>query len=143
MTLRLIREPSIAGVTLGHLFLDDRHFCYALEDEIRERVGVAVEAWKKPGETAIPAGRYPVVITESRRFRRPLPELLNVPGFSGIRIHPGNSEVDTEGCLLLGMTLDRQHRRVRESRMACEAVQAFIAATPSPVWIVIENPLGF
>jgi len=53
-------------------------------------------------ETAIPEGRYPLVMTKSMRFKKWLPLLLGVPGFSGVRIHAGNTAKDTQGCILVG-----------------------------------------
>ena len=75
-----------------------------LEDAVREIPGKPVKEWKVQNKTAIPAGDYEVIISNSQRFRRPLPLLLGVEGFAGIRIHPGNSSANTEGCLLIGST---------------------------------------
>jgi hypothetical protein len=70
--------------------------------------------------TAIPAGTYEVVINFSERFRRPLPLLLNVPNFTGVRIHPGNTDEDTEGCILVGKA--KQPDLIGESRVAFEGL---------------------
>lgn len=104
MKLRLKRFKFGEKSTLGKLFVDDVFQCYTLEDKVREQPGVAVEKWKVPHETAIPAGTYSVVIDYSTRFKRDLPHLLNVAGFEGIRIHSGNTDADTEGCILVGGT---------------------------------------
>ena len=116
MMLRLVREPSRDLVTFGTLFVDDVVECRTLEDQVRERPGVPVAAWKIPKQTAIPTGRYRVRLTMSARFGRVLPLLENVPGFSGIRIHSGNVIEDTEGCILVGRRASG--RRIAESRVA-------------------------
>jgi hypothetical protein len=77
------------------LSVDGQYECYVLEDVEREV--------KIYGQTAIPLGRYKIVSDYSNRFRRQLPHLLDVPGFEGVRIHPGNKAVDTDGCLLPGV----------------------------------------
>lgn len=102
MNLLLQRSSGGTGCTIGALFIDGLQGCFTCEDVVREIPGAPVSAWKVPGETAIPAGTYQVIISHSNRFNRDLPILLNVPGFEGIRIHPGNTAADTEGCILPG-----------------------------------------
>ena len=130
MTLRVIREPSLEAATHGSLYIDGHWACWTLEDVLR--------AEKVPHQTAIPPGCYSVTITPSQRFQRDLPLLMDVPGFSGVRIHPGNTHEDTSGCLLVGK--DRQPGRVLQSRVAFAALFDRLTATPEPITIVIENP---
>jgi hypothetical protein len=139
MELRLIREPTAKGATLGSLYLNREWFCWTLEDPLREVAGQPVSAWKVKGDTAIPAGRYRVRLTWSPRFKRVLPLLDAVPGYEGIRIHTGNTAADTEGCILPGIA--RAPGRVLQSRPAFEALFAHLhAAGSDPIWITIENP---
>ena len=104
MQITVHRMPSKDGATIGTLAVDGVPLCFTLEDVVREVKGKPVESWKLHGETAIPAGSYDVIINRSNRFQRDLPLLLNVPGFEGVRIHPGNTAKDTEGCILVGYT---------------------------------------
>ena len=103
MNLLVQREPSSLGATYGKLFVDGVYECETLEDVVREISGQPVELWKIQNETAIPEGRYRVVLSDSVHFGgRLTPLLLEVPGFTGVRIHCGNDEFDTDGCLLVG-----------------------------------------
>lgn len=95
MKLRLERLIFTDQSTIGELYVDDVFECYVLEDKLRRGVKVY-------GETAIPSGTYKVILSMSPRFKRVLPLLVGVPGFDGIRIHPGNTAKDTDGCLLVG-----------------------------------------
>ena len=85
---------------IGDLFIDGVFFCHTLEDEKR------ADGLKVYGETAIPSGTYNVVVTMSNRFKRLMPLLLDVPMFSGIRIHGGNDSGDTHGCPLVAFNTD-------------------------------------
>ena len=144
--LRLIREPTEGGATLGSLYLNDAWQCWTLEDVIREPIwspasdlDAWVHSWKLAGRTAIPQGRYQVGLTLSARFGVVLPELLEVPGFSGIRIHAGNTDSDTSGCILVGRS--RGEHKVVESRAALAWLQQHLKVTEAIV-IDIENPRG-
>ena len=94
--------------TIGELLIDGIFQCYTLEDTERPV--------KIKNETAIPKGTYKVIINQSNRFKRLLPLLLNVPNYEGVRIHSGNTNHDTEGCILVGQT--RGDNYVGQSRKA-------------------------
>lgn len=110
MILKRDRECGTTNCTLGRLTIDGEPQCYTLEDLEREV--------KIHGETAIPVGVYEVIITPSARFKRNLPLLVDVPNFSGVRIHPGNSSADTGGCILVGDVPDIQANWLGASRNA-------------------------
>jgi len=104
------RSPSSQGATIGNLFYSTdtvvwERFCYTLEDIVREIPGIPVVSWKIKETTAIPFGKYSVVVSHSPHFDKDLPEILDVPGFTGVRIHGGNKASDTEGCLLVAHNL--------------------------------------
>ena len=84
------------------MYIDDTYLCFTLEDKVRQIPGIPVEKWKIKGQTAIPTGTYKVVNTYSNHFGKWLPELIGVEGFLGVRIHTGNDDEDTEGCILVG-----------------------------------------
>lgn len=116
MKITIERQVFDDASTISELLIDGAHECFVLEDKVREVLDEPVEQWKVPHETAIPYGTYKLVINHSQRFNRDLPLLLDVPGFSGVRIHSGNTSQDTEGCLLVGRTKGDEF--VGESRAA-------------------------
>ena len=118
MELLLQRDASSLTCTIGSLFVDGLFECYTLEDVVRvdDPNTLPDEGEKVYGETAIPAGRYQVVLDYSTRFKCEMPHLLDVPGFAGIRIHPGNTDADTLGCILVGAI--KQAEALSNSRIA-------------------------
>jgi hypothetical protein len=112
MELTLNRIFLGSSATIGELLINDKHLCDTLEDRVRP------EGEKVYGKTAIPEGTYEVKLTHSPRFKKILPEILNVPNFSGIRIHTGNSSKDTEGCILVGTWDGEKEDWVGNSRIA-------------------------
>lgn len=141
MELLVQRRPSVKGATIGEMSIDGTKECMTLEDVVREIPGKPVSEWKVPGETAIPVGRYRLVVTRSNHFQKVLPELLNVPGYAGIRIHAGNKPEDTEGCLLVGE--EAQENTITRSREAMVELMAAICMAidgGEQVWIEIRNP---
>lgn len=110
--LNLQRIAEKPDYTIGRLYINGVRFCDTLEPPVRDLQ--ADGSGKVAGKTAIPAGEYYVQVTQSPRFRRLLPLLLNVPHFSGVRIHAGNTVADTQGCILVGE--NRQVGKVLNSR---------------------------
>lgn len=112
---RIARRPSY---TIGQLYVDGIYLCDTIEDTDRgltkDMSLEEIQKIKVKSETAIPSGTYQVILNMSARFKRLLPLLIGVPGYEGIRIHPGNTEKDTEGCILPG--LNKVRGQVVESR---------------------------
>lgn len=101
MYLQLVREDFTEKATEGKIFVNGTEECFSLEDKDRYLEDGGEKVY---GKTAIPRGIYTVILSHSNRFQRILPLLLDVPQFKGIRIHPGNTSEDTDGCILPGTT---------------------------------------
>lgn len=111
-------------------------FCDTLEDRWRD---LNVEC-KVPDETCIPAGRYRVVWDMSHRFARKMLHVLDVPRFTGIRVHAGNRRKDTSGCILVGKYL--QEGVIYDSRKTIESLEKVVTAAidrGEEVWLTIED----
>jgi hypothetical protein len=98
MELTVLRNRFHKDYTAGQLYIDGVYFCFTLEDEIRDV--------KVKGETAIPEGYYDVAFEDSPKFGPQTLTILNVPNFTHIRIHAGNTEKDTDGCILVGWRIN-------------------------------------
>jgi hypothetical protein len=81
--------------TVGKMYVDGIYECYTLEDAVRNGTKII-------GKTAIPIGTYKLIIDASTRFKQDMPHILDVPDFTGVRIHAGNTSADTDGCILVG-----------------------------------------
>lgn len=104
--LTLMRIANKPTYTIGRLYLNGEYFCDVLEDTDRglknEMSEDEIKSLKVYGKTAIGTGVYNVILNYSPKYKKVMPLIQNVKGFSGIRIHSGNVPEDTLGCLLVG-----------------------------------------
>ncbi len=141
MKIVLERVARRDNYTIGRLYIDGELICDTLEPADRglssswslERLAREKVAWR-PGKVAIPTGTYEVMMGWSNRFGRWLPKVEDVPCFTGIFIHAGNSADDTRGCILVGenskvgrvlrskATLEIVHDKILTAKMAGEVV---------------------
>jgi len=142
---RLKSSPAAGGYTIGRMFIDGQFKYWTMEDEAR--------ALKLRGETRIPAGTYAVKFREvmsakTQSYRNKYAwfkwhlELQNVPNFQYVYIHVGNTEKDTDGCILVGMAPDFRNARILQSAIAFEELYKAVAAelaAGQPVSITIED----
>lgn len=121
MKIQVIRKIYSANSIISDILINDAFFCHGLEDRSRDdnRDGDLADAGEAKvfGKTAIPAGNYDLVISFSNRFKKRLPEVINVLGFAGIRIHAGNIPADTHGCLLVGVYSSHMPDFISNSRI--------------------------
>ncbi len=103
MKITVTRIAKKSDYTIGKMMVNGKYLCDTMEPTWRD-LRKEGKIW---GKTAIPEGTYQVYVTKSRKFRRWLPLLWQVPGFEGIRIHCGNYPEDTKGCILVGWNKHR------------------------------------
>lgn len=108
--------------TIGRLYINGVYFCDTLEDKDRslydwQSVEYILEK-KIKHKTAIPYGMYKLMWSYSPKYKRFMPEITGVKGFSGIRIHSGNTADDSSGCVLLGY--NKKVGMVLDSRKVCK-----------------------
>ena len=133
MEIELDREPSDENRTFGTLWLDGEYECETLEDPVREV--------KIPGKTAPQPGRYKITLENSPRFGKDTITINDVPNYTGVRIHAGNTEHDTEGCPLVGQ--ERTETTILRSKQALAHLKRkiHVALETSEVWLTIRNPV--
>ena len=148
MQIRLNRILKTNECTIGELYVNDEHVCDTLEDRVRP---LPEECPNTPkgnnckckekvyGQTAIPAGTYELKLTYSNRFKKILPEILNVPHFLGIRIHCLNTAAESEGCIGVGTWDDKNGNRLINSRIAFDLLMHLLQSIDEPITITIEN----
>ena len=132
MELRLERIFNGDTYTIGHLYINDVYFCDTIEDKVRILNSYEDKVYK---ETAIPMGRYKVILTYSPHFKRILPELLNVEFFSNIRIHNGTDENSTSGCIIVGE--NKVKGKVINSKETIDRLMNILQSTKEEIFISI------
>ena len=147
---RCVMKPS-KDYTIGRLYIDGKYFCDTLEDRQR---GLASDMplkeilrIKVKHQTAIPTGRYRVRLDiQSPKYAAKanywrynkgyMPRLMDVPGYEGVLIHPGNTKGDTSGCILVGR--NTEVGRVNESMVAWKQLYTILASAKDEIWIEIK-----
>jgi hypothetical protein len=120
MEVDVIRRWLSPHTLIGEVRIDGAFVCYSLEG----------------CKTAIPVGRYPLIVAPSQRFGRNMPRICDVPGRQGILFHAGNHAVDTLGCVLVGM--DRGQDEILRSVIAFEMFYARVVAAQGPMWCNVK-----
>lgn len=119
MKLKLQRYLFTDDYTMGLLFIDDVYFCDTIEDKYR---GQNLSKTKVMHETCIPYGVYSVKITYSPKYKKNMPQILDVPYFEGVRIHSGNKSTDSSGCVIVG--IKSENGTVLQSRKTYNALMS-------------------
>ena len=128
MKIKVDRIYKGESYTIGKMYLNGEYFCDTLEDAIRPV--------KIPNETAIPAGTYKVEVTYSPRFKRNLPLLVDVPNYTGIRIHNGSNKDHTSGCILVGFNTSKGI--LSDSRKVSDQLTNLLESLSEPIEIEIS-----
>lgn len=131
----VVKRSTFNGTnTIGRMYIDGKFFAHTLEDVYRE---LKSENDKIYGKTAIPYGTYEVIVSFSNRFQKDLPELLKVPFFIKIRLHGGNTDKDTEGCILVGANTDE--KKIWNCGNKVKELTELIRNAKGPVTITVER----
>ena len=141
-----VSGATIGVVTLPEVYYYDDFTCFSLEDPPPERTKDGKRI-KVAGQTRIPAGRYPLKWRKTGKWAKRFQarwkvkgslEICNVPNYTDVLIHLGNTKKDTAGCLLVGMGADLQAGTIQKSRPACQQLYEIICESEGDWEIVIE-----
>lgn len=145
MEILVKRKTFLEDTTLGEMYIDDVYFCKTLEDKDRgyskDTPKSVIEKNKVIGSSAIPYGRYRLIMSYSIKLKRYLPLLLDVPLGKGIRIHNGSTFKNTSGCLLVGFELKKDKLVFKSSKEAEQKLVNIldVANKKEPLYITIEK----
>ncbi len=141
MEIILHRKVFNANSCEGNLYVDGKWFCSTIEDKVRAAPGQWHKSLKIVHETAIPYGRYPVMVTWSNRFKRQLTGVFNVPDFDGIRIHNGTNDKSSSGCVIVSYKdNDKAHTLINDKAAMndlCNLVEE--KQKTEKVWLTITD----
>jgi len=145
MELLIKRKTFLEDTTLGEMYIDGVYFSHTLEDKDRgyneNTPKSVIEKNKVVGSSAIPYGRYRVIMSYSIKLKRYLPLLLDVPLGKGIRIHSGTSKDWTSGCPLVGFKVKKDKLVLQSSKDAEKKLVDIldVANKKEPLYITIEK----
>lgn len=152
MKLVLKRIFTCPTYTIGHLYIDGKYFCDTLEDTDRglDSETMTVEKIKSKkiyAKTAIPTGTYQITVNTvspafqdrywAKEYEGKVPRLIDVPGYSGVLIHVGNTAEDTSGCILVGE--NKVKGRVNNSTYTYSMLCKRLFSDPNNLSITIKN----
>lgn len=138
MLLTLQRKIFNETSCEGNLLIDGEWFCHTIEDKVRAKPNEWKKELKVHGKTAIPYGKYPVLVTWSNRFNRLLTGIFNVPDFEGIRLHNGTSDKSSEGCIILSYKNDAANHKLINDKGAMNDLCKKISAAQKTQKVYIE-----
>jgi hypothetical protein len=143
MELLLERKIHNETSTEGNLYVNGKWFSHTIEDVVRAKPGEWKTSVKVYGKTAIPYGKYPVLVTWSNRFKRQLTGVFNVPDFEGIRIHNGTSETSSAGCVIVSYKNDPARKRLVNDKTAMNDLCDIVAEAQKKekVWLRVVDKI--
>lgn len=150
MELWLERKILNNTSTEGNLWIKQKDgswkwLCNTIEDVVRAKPGEWRKALKIYAKTAIPYGRYPVVVTWSNRFQQQMPRIMNVPDFDGILFHWGTTELSSAGCVIISYKDDDSKHKLLFDKAVTYDLRKLVsnAQKTEKVWLTIADKKPF